>query len=74
MEAGNFILFRCHDNLAAELIWDAMLRAERHHPPNTLNGQAGLRRTWLVVQPAMQDSTVVSGLVPAGAVFFLKQN
>ena len=73
MEAGDLLFFSCHDNLAAEFIGNAVLRAEVNHPSNSLHRQARLCGTWLVVQAAVQNPTVVSGLMTGGTTFLLKK-
>ena len=71
-EAGDFGLVGGDDDLAADFMGDSVLAAEPGHKPNPAQGEPGLQRAWLVVEPAVEDAAVVRALMAAGAVFFFK--
>lgn len=66
------VLGRDH-NLSAKLEWDVLSRAELDHAANSLDCQPRLRRTGLVVEPAVQHAAVVSGLMARRADLFFEE-
>jgi len=63
VQARNFLLLGRHDNLAAQLEGNAMLRTEFNHSSNSLHRKASFLRSGLVIKSAVQDPTVVPSLV-----------
>ena len=53
---------------------NSILRAELHHLPRTRHTQARLQRPCLVIDAAVDHSTVVSRLMPSHASLFLKNH
>lgn len=72
VEAREFGLFGGDDELAADLVADAVLLAKGHHLADAVDGHTGFSRAWLVVETSVEDPGVVAGLVPADAGFFLE--
>jgi hypothetical protein len=50
-----------------------VLHAKVDHPANALNSQPSLCRTRLVVQPTVQNTTIMAGLMAAGTTFLLQK-
>ncbi len=66
-------LFRLSGNheFAADLVRNGVAFAELDHPPNPLHRQLCLLRTRLVIEPAMQNTAVITRLVTCRAGFLL---
>ena len=62
-----------HDELAADLVGDAVLAAEVDHLADAGDGEAGLEGAGLVVEAGMEDAAVVGALVAAGAGFLFEE-
>src|SRR5581483_3794191 len=63
LEAGQLVLGRRHDDLAAALDADAARPAELDHHPGPLHAEPGLGGAGAVVDPGMDDAAVVARLV-----------
>jgi hypothetical protein len=72
METGNLLLVGCHDNLAAQIIWNVILGAKKNHPSDSFHRQTGFGRARLIVESTMQHATVVPSLVPARTLLLFK--
>lgn len=73
METREFLLFGGDYDLSALFKGDIVLRAEFDHPANALDGESSLCRARLIVEAAVKNTAVVSGLMTAGATFFLEK-
>src|SRR4051794_29222367 len=74
MQPRNFTGLRGHHKLATDLVGDRVSLAEFDHAPNSLHCQSRLLRPGLVVEAAVQHSTVVSGLMASGAAFLFEND
>src|SRR5215469_15837584 len=68
-EAREFVFAGGNDNLSADFMRNSMLATELHHRGCTANAQARLQRTGLIVDTGVDDSAVVSALVPSNPFF-----
>jgi enoyl reductase-like protein len=73
MQARHFVLLCRQHDLPAQFMGYIVLHAKVDHPANALNSQASLCRTRLVVQPTVQNTAVVSGLMAARTAFLLQK-
>src|ERR1700688_2508161 len=64
---------RGHDDLAADVVWNAVLAAEVNHGRGSGDAEAGLQGSGLVIDAGVNDAAVVSALVASDTVFFLEE-
>ena len=61
------------NDLAANLVPDALFAAKLHHGRRAGDAQLRLQRSWFVVDAGMNDGAVVAALMPAHAIFLFQQ-
>src|SRR5262249_33312673 len=71
-QARQFACIRRDHELAADLMRNRILAAKLDHLTNARHREARLRRSRLIVQPAVQHAAVVAGLVPSDAIFLFE--
>ena len=62
-QPGSLVFRRCHDQLPATVVGDAVLGAELDHPVPAPYGQVGLERTGRVVEAGVDNPAVAARLV-----------
>lgn len=62
-----------NNNLAANLVRDAVFPAKLHHGRRAADAQLRLQRPRFVVNAGMNDSAVVPALMPADTTFLFEQ-
>ncbi len=72
LKARQLRILGCNHQLAADFVRNVLFAAKPDHFLDARDRQPRLRRSGLVIKPAMQNPAVVSSLVPAHCVLFLQ--
>src|SRR5581483_7688830 len=62
------------DQFAADLVWNGILPAERHHLPDAADRQPRAHGAGLIVKPTVQHAAVMPSLVPPNLRFFFEDS
>ena len=73
VETGDLRLVERDDHLAAALVRDPVLVAERVHPAHPVDAELRLERARLVIDPGVQHAGVVPGLMARDLALTLEQ-
>lgn len=74
LKQRQFLLLRRYDHLAANIMLDAMLKAELNHRSTALAGKSGLEAARFIVNAGVYHATVASTLVRCKVGLFLEKN
>jgi len=73
MKPWNFLFLGRNYDLSTLLERNTMLLAKLNHAADSLHRKPSFSRPWLVIEPAVKHSAVVSGLMAPRPTFFLEQ-
>src|SRR5215831_4929682 len=69
-KARNLLRFGSYDDFAGDFVWNVVLATEIHHGGGSSDAETGFQRSRFVVNPRVNDATVVSALMWGDSVFF----
>src|SRR5581483_233014 len=74
LQARNLLFFRGYNNFSANLVRHIEALAEIDDPANAFHGKTCFHRPGLIVEPAVKNAAVITGLMETRLAFLLEKD